>query len=121
MAGENKNIHSPRDLKFNPEGLIPAIVQDVETGEVLMLAYMNRESLEKTLQSRQTWFWSRSRQTLWHKGDTSGHIQEVQSLYFDCDADTLLVKVKQHGVACHTGSYSCFFNPLLEGEGSSGD
>lgn len=95
-------------LKFNADGLIPAIIQDSRNGQVLMMAYMNRESLEKTLQSGQTWFFSRSRQKLWHKGETSGHTQKVEEVFFDCDADTLLIKVEQHGAACHEGYYSCF-------------
>lgn len=99
-------------LKFNKDGLIPAIVQDVQTNEVLMLAYMNKESLQKTLESGQTWFWSRSRQELWNKGATSGHNQHVQQISYDCDADTLLVKVIQDGVACHEGDKSCFHYPL---------
>jgi len=95
-------------IKFNKEGLIPVIVQDSRTLQVLMLAYMNREALERTLSSGQTWFWSRSRQRLWHKGEESGHVQEVEEVYFDCDADTLLLKVEQAGAACHEGYYSCF-------------
>ncbi len=98
------------ELTYNKEGLIPAIVQDFSTGEVLMLAYMNKESLKKTLENGTTWFYSRSRQELWSKGATSGHFQEVRSIYYDCDADTLLLKVKQHGVACHLGDKSCFSN-----------
>jgi len=95
-------------FKFGAEGLIPVIVQDNRTNEVLMLAYMNREALVKTFDSGQTWFFSRSRQELWHKGETSGNIQEVDEIYFDCDADTLLIKVRQHGAACHEGYKSCF-------------
>ncbi|MBO8127713.1 MAG: bifunctional phosphoribosyl-AMP cyclohydrolase/phosphoribosyl-ATP diphosphatase HisIE [Peptococcaceae bacterium] len=95
-------------LKFNKDGLIPAIIQDSRTNKVLMMAWMNREALEKTLSSGQTWFWSRSRQKLWHKGETSGHVQDVEEIYFDCDADTLLIKVEQHGAACHEGYDSCF-------------
>lgn len=93
-------------------GLVPTIVQEYSTKEVLMLAYMNRESLFKTLQSGTTWFYSRSRQMLWHKGETSGHVQTVKEIKFDCDADTILVKVDQKGVACHTGEKSCFFRTL---------
>lgn len=97
-------------LKFPVEGfLIPAIVQDVYTGEVLMLAYMNREALERTLATGRTWFWSRSRGKLWLKGESSGHFQSVRGLFFDCDSDTLLVKVEQTGVACHEGYRSCFY------------
>lgn len=95
-------------FKFNADGLIPVIVQDNRTSEVLMLAYMNREALAKTFSSGQTWFYSRSRQELWHKGETSGNIQELDEVYFDCDADTLLIKVRQHGAACHEGYKSCF-------------
>ncbi len=101
---------------FVKSELIPAIVQDYRTGEVLMLAYMNRESLEKTLETGYTWFFSRSRQKLWNKGETSGHKQKVVSLKGDCDDDTLLVEVIQTGPACHTGSKSCFFNTILEVE-----
>lgn len=92
--------------------LIPAIVQEKATGEVLMLAYMNRESMEKTLETGYTWFYSRSRQKLWNKGETSGHLQKVVSIMGDCDNDTLLVIVEQTGPACHTGSHSCFFNEI---------
>ena len=93
--------------------LIPAIVVEEKSGEVLMLAYMNRESLQKTLETGYTWFYSRSRQELWNKGATSGHVQRVVALAGDCDDDTLLVKVEQTGAACHTGAHSCFFNSLL--------
>ena len=101
---------------FVKSELIPAIVQEHGTGEVLVLAYMNRESLEKTLETGYTWFFSRSRQKLWNKGETSGHKQKVVSLKGDCDDDTLLVEVVQTGPACHTGSKSCFFNTILEVE-----
>ncbi len=110
MALETINKLTAFELAYNKEGLIPAIVQDFSTGEVLMLAYMNEESLKKTLESGTTCFYSRSRQELWSKGATSGHFQEVKSIYYDCDADTLLLKVKQHGVACHLGDKSCFSN-----------
>jgi phosphoribosyl-ATP pyrophosphohydrolase/phosphoribosyl-AMP cyclohydrolase len=99
-------------ITFDADGLVPAIVQDAVSKEVLMLAYMNQESLERTIQSGQTWFWSRSRQELWNKGATSGHTQQVKSLRYDCDADTLLVLVEQQGPACHTGTYSCFTHEL---------
>ena len=89
--------------------LIPAIVVEEKSGEVLMLAYMNRESLEKTLDTGYTWFYSRSRQTLWNKGATSGHRQKVLRMYYDCDADTILAVVEQTGSACHTGAHSCFY------------
>ena len=92
--------------------LIPAIVQEKATGEVLMLAYMNEESLRKTLETGETWFYSRSRKELWNKGATSGHRQKVLELYSDCDDDTLLVIVEQVGNACHTGAHSCFFNRM---------
>lgn len=88
--------------------LIPAVVQEASTGQVLMLAYMNQESLKRTLESGYTWFWSRSRQELWNKGATSGHLQKVVAMYSDCDNDTLLVQVEQTGAACHTGHHSCF-------------
>jgi phosphoribosyl-AMP cyclohydrolase len=102
------------ELKFDEKGLIPVIVQDWEKNDVLMLAYMNRESLEKTLATKEMWYFSRSRQQLWHKGDTSGHIQKLKELYFDCDADALLAKVEQvGGIACHTGNRSCFFNKMI--------
>ncbi len=106
---ENFNI----DEYFVKSELIPAIVKDVKTGEVVMLAYMNKESMQKTIETGYTWFWSRSRQELWNKGATSGHLQKVVSMYGDCDSDTLLVNVEQTGVACHTGSYSCFFKKII--------
>ncbi len=99
-------------IRYNAEGLVPAVVQDFHSGEVLLLAYMNRESLELTLERGETYFWSRSRQELWHKGATSGNTQSLKSIAYDCDADALLVKVEQRGVACHTGHYSCFFSTL---------
>lgn len=109
------------DLKFDERGLIPAIIQDVDTKEVLMLAYMNDDSLKKTLSTGETWFWSRSRKELWHKGETSGHIQKVKSISYDCDGDTLLIQVEQVGVACHTGARSCFFNLLYLYEEERGE
>ena len=102
------------DSFFQKGELIPAIVQESGSKEVLMLAYMNRESLQKTLETGYTWFFSRSRQELWNKGATSGHLQKVLSLSADCDYDTLLAKVEQTGPACHTGSHSCFFNLIME-------
>ncbi len=92
--------------------LIPAVVQEASTGQVLMLAYMNKESLKRTLESGYTWFWSRSRQELWNKGATSGHLQKVVAMYSDCDNDTLLVQVEQTGAACHTGHHSCFYTKM---------
>ena len=104
-------------LKFDDAGLIPAVVQEASTGEVLMVAWMNREALEKTLATGQTWFWSRSRRELWWKGATSGHFQEVREIVADCDFDTLLLRVDQTGgIACHEGVPSCFHNPLTEPE-----
>ncbi|MBZ4684070.1 MAG: bifunctional phosphoribosyl-AMP cyclohydrolase/phosphoribosyl-ATP pyrophosphatase [Fusobacteriales bacterium] len=101
-------------IKFDENGLIPAIVQDVNTRDVLMMAYMNEESILKTLETKQTWFYSRSRQELWNKGATSGNIQKVKKISYDCDGDTVLLEVEQVGVACHTGKYSCFFNELYK-------
>ncbi|KAK4530638.1 hypothetical protein CCYA_CCYA05G1495 [Cyanidiococcus yangmingshanensis] len=98
-----------RRVRFDANGLVPAIVQEVETNQVLMLAYMNREALTETLRTGRAVFYSRSRQALWRKGDTSGQVQWVQELVFDCDMDTVLLRVKQTGVACHTGRYSCFW------------
>ena len=100
------------DFKKNSDGMVPVIVQDYRTGQVLMLAYMNEESLQKTLETGYTWFWSRSRQELWNKGATSGHFQKVVEMYSDCDDDTLLIKVIQTGAACHTGHRSCFFTRI---------
>ena len=96
------------EIRFDEHGLIPAVVQDATTREVLTLAYMNRESLARTLETKQTWFWSRSRNELWHKGETSGNTQEVVNLALDCDADAIVVLVKPAGPACHTGAVSCF-------------
>jgi len=100
------------NLKWDGRGLIPAIVQDAETGEVLMLAYMNAESLGLMLETGETWFWSRSRGELWHKGATSGNTQRVVEIRYDCDGDTLLVRVTPAGPACHTGEVSCFYRAL---------
>ncbi len=105
-----------KDLKFDEKGLIPAIVVDGKTEEVLTLAYMNEESLRITLEEGKTCFWSRSRKTLWRKGETSGNYQKVLSIVADCDKDALVVKVDKAGPACHTGAESCFFNPLYIGE-----
>ncbi|MCX7927490.1 MAG: phosphoribosyl-AMP cyclohydrolase [Candidatus Omnitrophica bacterium] len=100
------------ELTFDQNGLIPAIIQDYKTKEVLMVAYMNKESLRRTLLSGKTCFWSRSRKEYWVKGMTSGHYQFVKSIYYDCDKDALLIKVRQVGVACHTGKRSCFYRRL---------
>lgn len=101
-------------IDFNKgNGLVPAIIQDFNTKEVLMLAYMSKESLLKTLETKMTWFYSRSRNELWNKGATSGHIQIVKELKVDCDLDTILVLVEQKGAACHTGERSCFYNKVL--------
>lgn len=103
------------DLKYDDRGLIPAVIQEVGTNEVLMVAYMNEESLRRTIESGTTWFWSRSRREYWNKGATSGHVQKVKEIRYDCDADCLLVAVEQiGGIACHTGNKSCFFNVLKE-------
>lgn len=99
-------------IKFDEFGLVPAIIQDIKTNTVLMLAYMNKEALAKTIETRVTWFYSRSRGRLWQKGETSGHIQNVHEIYYDCDADTILIKVEQTGVACHEGTFSCFSRKL---------
>ena len=99
----------PAELKFDANGLIPAIVQDASSGEVLMMAWMNRQSLQKTIETGQTHFYSRSRNKLWLKGESSGHVQHVKSIRLDCDGDVLLVGVEQVGAACHEGYYSCFF------------
>lgn len=111
LVGESVTPFSA--FKLNSDGLIPVIVQDYKTNEVLMLAYMNAEAYEKTVKTGQMTYFSRSRQSLWLKGETSGHFQYVKSLSYDCDADTLLAKVEQIGAACHTGAYSCFFNDII--------
>jgi phosphoribosyl-AMP cyclohydrolase len=111
--------HSPllSVLKWNSEGLVPAIVQDAESSEVLMMAWMNSQALATTLETGQTHFYSRSRRSLWHKGGTSGHVQLVESIRVDCDADVLLIKVRQKGGACHEGYRSCFFRRVDEAHG----
>ena len=106
---------------FDQKGLVPAVVQDVSTGTVLMLAYMNRESLAKTIETGTTWFYSRSRQELWNKGATSGHMQHLREMYYDCDGDTLLVKVEQVGAACHEGTFSCFSRKFGDAEPTQTD
>lgn len=101
------------DLKFDAQGLIPAIAQDADSGKILMVAWMNAEALKQTVHSRRAVYWSRSRQRLWHKGEESGHTQEVHEIRLDCDADVLLLLVKQNGgIACHTGRESCFYQRL---------
>jgi phosphoribosyl-ATP pyrophosphohydrolase/phosphoribosyl-AMP cyclohydrolase len=109
------------DIKFSDTGLVPAIIQDAATRQVLMLAYMNEESLQLTISTGETHFYSRSRQELWHKGATSGHVQRVKEAYYDCDGDTLLFLVEQVGVACHTGAMSCFYNQFVEPTGEGTD
>lgn len=105
--GDNLEIH------FDEKGLIPAVVQDKNTGEVLMVAYMNKEALQKTLETKNAWFYSRKRRTLWQKGETSGNFQKVKEIFYDCDGDTLLLKVDPKGPACHTGNKSCFYRSLM--------
>ncbi|MCL2757104.1 MAG: phosphoribosyl-AMP cyclohydrolase [Coriobacteriia bacterium] len=102
------------ELRFDAQGLIPAIVQQFDTGEVLMLAYMNVESLRRTIDTKTTWFWSRSRQEFWNKGATSGNVQQLIDVRYDCDADCLLVLVNSPGPACHTGNRTCFFRFIEE-------
>lgn len=108
------------ELKFDEKGLIAAIAQDYESGEVLMQAFMNREAVEKTLETGYAHYYSRSRQTLWKKGETSGHTQKVVTAFLDCDKDCILLKVRQKGVACHTGTYSCFSEQIKGGENEIG-
>jgi len=102
------------NLKFDAKGLIPVVVQDADTNQVLMLAYMNTESFQLTLETKETHFWSRSRQELWHKGATSGNTQQVIEVKVDCDADTLLIRVHPAGPACHTGEQTCFYRNIQE-------
>ncbi len=104
------------EIKWNEQGLIPAIVQDAQSGAVLTLAYMNAEALRLTQETGEAHFWSRSRQELWHKGATSGHVQRVRGIFIDCDADTILLKVDPAGPACHTGEYSCFYRSIKSNE-----
>lgn len=104
----------PDNLKYDEKGLIPAVIQDWKTNEILMVAYMNAASLQKTVESGLTWYWSRSRQKFWQKGETSGNIQRVKEILYDCDQDTLLIKVEQTGPACHTGTRSCFFRSFSD-------
>jgi phosphoribosyl-AMP cyclohydrolase len=100
------------DLSFDDRGLIPAVVQEADSGEVLMVAWMNRDALDRTLRDGRTWFYSRSRDRLWPKGETSGNVQHVKDIRYDCDGDTLLVRVHADGPACHTGNQTCFFRSL---------
>lgn len=104
----------PENLKYDEKGLIPAVIQDWHNNEVLMVAYMNAESLKRTVETGLTWFWSRSRKKFWQKGETSGHVQRVKDILYDCDQDTLLIKVDQTGPACHTGARTCFFRSFFE-------
>jgi phosphoribosyl-AMP cyclohydrolase / phosphoribosyl-ATP pyrophosphohydrolase len=112
------NFHV-EDLKFDSDGLLPAVVQDVKTLEVLTLAYVNEESLKRMIETGQTWFWSRSRQSLWHKGESSGNTQVVVDIQLDCDQDAIVILVKPNGPACHTGQVSCFHNSLGETQSST--
>ncbi|MEM7192232.1 MAG: phosphoribosyl-AMP cyclohydrolase [Pseudomonadota bacterium] len=109
-------MFDPSSLKFDDRGLLPAIAQDAETGEVLMLAWMNAEAVARTLETKRATYWSRSRQSFWVKGETSGHTQALVDLRLDCDRDTLLLKVRQIGAACHTGARTCFFTAVRGGE-----
>ncbi|WP_034869720.1 bifunctional phosphoribosyl-AMP cyclohydrolase/phosphoribosyl-ATP diphosphatase HisIE [Clostridium lundense] len=102
------------EIKFDNMGLVPAVVQDINTNKVLMLAYMNKEAIKKTLEEKIAHYYSRSRKKLWKKGETSGNIQKIKGFYYDCDKDTILILVEQIGVACHTGNYSCFFNEIIK-------
>jgi phosphoribosyl-AMP cyclohydrolase len=113
MSHSEKDLLGIEEMKYDDAGLIPAVVQDVANGDVLMVAYMNKDSLAETLKTGKTWFWSRSRQKYWMKGESSGHTQDVQEILYDCDADCLLIKVIQHGPgACHTNERSCFYRRL---------
>ncbi len=114
MERGTQGVRLIENLKFNEKGLIPAIAQDADTNEVLMLGYMNEESLRRTLSSGEVWFYSRSRQELWHKGETSGNRLEVRSVWKDCDSDTILVIAHPTGPICHTGNKTCFFQQLTK-------
>jgi len=107
-----RNMNPADEIKFDDKGLVPAIIQDSQNNEVLMLGYMNRDTFERTLESGRVHFWSRSREKIWVKGETSGHTQEVRDIYFDCDTDTVLIKVEQKVAACHTGYRSCFYRQV---------
>ncbi len=106
----------PSDLKYNEAGLIPAIAQDHASGEVLMMAWMNQQAVERTLETRRVTYWSRSRQAFWIKGETSGHLQELVDFRFDCDRDCILVVIRQTGAACHTNRRTCFYTSVRDGE-----
>lgn len=113
MSDREHDLLGVDEMKYDADGLIPAVIQDADNGDVLMVAYMNRESLIETLETGKTWFWSRSRQKYWMKGESSGHTQDVQEILYDCDADCLLIKVIQHGPgACHTNERSCFYRRM---------
>ena len=116
IDGDATMTFDPASLTFNDQGLIPAIAQDAATGDVLMLAWMNAESIARTLESGQVTYWSRSRQSFWVKGETSGNLQELVELRFDCDQDCILVLVNQTGPACHTGRRTCFYRAVRAGE-----
>lgn len=111
MRSQDPKFKIPK-LKLDKNGLVPAIIQDYKNNDVLMMAYMNKVSLRKTLKTGKTCFWSRSRKKYWTKGETSGNFQFVKAVYYDCDKDTLLIKVRQKGVACHTGNRSCFYRKI---------
>jgi phosphoribosyl-AMP cyclohydrolase len=120
MNDRERDTLSVDDIRFDSAGLVPAVVQQHDTGEVLMVAYMNAESLAKTFQTGRTWFWSRSRGQFWMKGESSGAVQDVIEVRYDCDGDCLLVLVEQHGSgACHTGERTCFYRTLLPAPGAS--
>jgi phosphoribosyl-AMP cyclohydrolase len=122
MSDRERDALSIGEMKYDASGLIPAVIQQHDTGEVLMVAYMNAESLAKTVETGKTWFWSRSRQSYWMKGETSGSTQDVREIRYDCDADTLLVLVDQHGSgACHTGERTCFYRTLHPAPGAAGE
>ena len=112
MASDTRESGTALDLKFDSNGLITAVAVDADNGEVLMVAFMNREALERTLKTRKATYWSRSRSKFWVKGEESGHVQEVQDILIDCDQDCVLLKVRQKGVACHTGRRSCFYRSV---------
>jgi phosphoribosyl-AMP cyclohydrolase len=112
MSGPDTAPVAPDALAWDERGLLPAVIQDATTGRVLMVAYMNRESLARSLREGEVWLWSRSRRALWHKGETSGNVQRIREIRVDCDADTLLVRVDPAGPACHTGATSCFYRAL---------